>query len=93
MVSNDHFHQETNEFKILDAYGVPGGKYSNFKVYTGHLMCPQFKLSAEIFFLFSLWLNRAHRFVQEKLCFNPPTFKKHFPEKAQDTIIFKNERK
>ncbi len=63
LFSNNHFHRETNEFKILAASGIPGGKYSNFKVYTGYLTSAQFKISVEFFCLFSLWLNsrKLHR--------------------------------
>jgi len=67
--SKDHFHRETNAFKILRAYSEWGLRYSNFKVFTVYRMCSQLKIWVDLFFVFSLWLDRAHRVLQEKLCF------------------------
>jgi len=91
--SNDHFHQENNGFKILRAHSEWGPKYSNFKAFTVYLMCSQFKwILADLFFLFSLWLDRAHWVLQEKLCFSPPTFKKHYFRKSVRYYDFSNIR-
>jgi hypothetical protein len=93
LCANDHFHQENNEFKIWRAYRERGPRYLNLKTFTGYLTCLQFRIATDILFLFSLWLDRAHQVVQEKLCFTPPTFKEIFSEKAKDTIISKYTRK
>jgi hypothetical protein len=46
-------HRQTNKIKILAAVGLPGGRYSNFKVFPAYVMCPQVKVLEEFFKIFS----------------------------------------
>jgi hypothetical protein len=41
--------RQTNEVKILDALGLPRGRYSIFLVFTVCVMGPQFNSSSEFF--------------------------------------------
>jgi len=61
---NKSSHRQTNKVKILAAIGVHLPRYSNFKVFPVYVMCPQFEISAEIFF-FSIKLFKRFLSIDE----------------------------
>jgi hypothetical protein len=47
--SAESSHRQTNKVKILAAVGLPGGRYSYFKVFPAYVMCPQLKILEEVY--------------------------------------------
>ncbi len=81
--SNYHSHRQTYKFKILRAHRERKSRYLNFKVFTGYLMCPKFKISAEFFFFFRYgWIELIELYKKNYVSGLQLEKKNNFSEKA-----------